>query len=290
MVATFDYCLRNNLLGVGWRAAGLRNHASWEEFANAANQIYLNPRELQICRYMKKRVGPDDLIWTRSPHGQYYLAKVESGWEYWKSDEADELDIDVANIVRCSFVRVELDSVPGKVIACFRPTRALQAIDDGTAREYSKHLWNYLTQTDYYRIDSSVQNGDLFSLLDAEETEDLLFIFLQTKGWCVIPNSRKADTMKFEFSMVRLSSGETGAVQVKTGYSSIGLDSYSEYSGTVVVFQPNNCYHGTRSKNVQIVSRAEIEEFLASSLHWLPTTFRRKVEAIKLKIKNEPNK
>jgi hypothetical protein len=39
-------------------------------------------------------------------------------------------------------------------------------------------------------------------MLDDEETEDLVFLNLQSQGWYVLPNSRKGDTMSFEYLAV----------------------------------------------------------------------------------------
>ena len=38
MDATFGYCLKNNLLGVGWRAPSLRNTNNWDEYFLAASE------------------------------------------------------------------------------------------------------------------------------------------------------------------------------------------------------------------------------------------------------------
>lgn len=108
---------------------------------------------LQTCTYLHARVRAGDLVWTRDPRGCYYLARVVSGWEYWTSDEAEEKDIDIANIFRCELRPVDPDMGPGKVAACFRATRTLQGIADPTAREYSKHLWNSLSGQPAYELE-----------------------------------------------------------------------------------------------------------------------------------------
>ena len=170
MYTTFDYCLRNRLLGVGWRTNSQNNTKNWDEYFNEAFQIHDN---LQICKYIQEWVSEGDLVWTRDAEGQYYLARVTSGWEYWASPEANELDIDVANIFRCVFKSVDIDAVPGKIVACFRAPRTIQEIADNKAREYSKHLWNTLSHEQAYQIDKSAYS-DIFMMLDDEETEDLV--------------------------------------------------------------------------------------------------------------------
>jgi hypothetical protein len=80
MPTTFAYCLKNGILGVGWRTNSNRITKNWDEYFNEASQTHGN---LQVCKYISKWVSEGDLVWTRDAVGQYYLARVTSGWEYW---------------------------------------------------------------------------------------------------------------------------------------------------------------------------------------------------------------
>lgn len=204
---------------------------------------------------------------------------MTSGWEYWASQEANDLDIDVANIFRVVFKSVDIDAVPEKIVACFRATRTIQEVADKRAREYSKHLWNMLTNEHVYQIDKSMFS-DIFMMLDDEETEDLLFLYLQSQGWYVIPNSRKGDTMRFEYLAVNPKTGEKALSQVKTGRVTINRDDYMQYPQKIFLFQSNELYIGSGSKNIVCISRDELLRFLGESLTWLPKSFQRKVEMI----------
>ena len=276
MRTTFDYCLRNGLLGVGWRTNSQRNTKNWDEYFNEASQIHSN---LQICTYIQKWVSEGNLVWTRDAEGQYYLARVTSGWEYWTSPKANDLDIDVANIFRCVFQSVDIDAVPGKIVACFRAPRSIQEIADNKAREYSKHLWNKLSNEQVYQIEKSAYS-DIFMMLDDEETEDLLFLYLQSQGWYVLPNSRKGDTMSFEYLAVNPLNGEKALAQVKTGEVVINRDDYVHYPQKIFLFQSNELYDGNGASNVVCVSREELLAFLKRSLSWLPKSFQTKVELV----------
>jgi hypothetical protein len=276
MPTTFDYCLKNGILGVGWRTNSNKNTKNWDEYFNEASQIHDN---LQICKYINKWVNEGDLVWTRDAAGQYYLARVTSGWEYWTSQEANDLDIDVANIFRVVFKSVEIDAVPGKIVACFRATRSIQEVADKKAREYSKHLWNTLSKEKVYQIDKS-EFSDIFMMLDDEETEDLVFLYLQSQGWYVLPNSRKGDTMSFEYLAVNPKTGEKALSQVKTGQVTINKDDYVNYPQKIFLFQSNELYTGVGAQNVICISRDELLELLNKSLGWLPKSFQRKVELV----------
>ena len=277
MQTTFDYCLRNGLLGVGWRIDSQRNTKDWNEYFKEASQVY---GRVQICKYIEKWVSEGDLVWTRDPEGQYYLARVISGWEYWAGSEAIEGDIDVANIFRCEFQKVDIDAVPGKVVACFRASRTIQEIADDKAAGYSKYLWNKLSNEQVYEIDKS-EYSDIFMMLDDEETEDLVFLYLQSQGWYVLPNSRKADTMSFEYLAVNPLTGEKALTQVKTGKVDLDRDDYSPYPHKVFLFQSNERYEGSIADNVVCISRAELLKFLEKSITWLPKSFQSKMEIVK---------
>jgi hypothetical protein len=276
MKETFQYCLDEGLLGVGWRTKTNKNTKDWKKYIDEATQIH---GKLHVCKYIEKWVGENDLVWTRSTGGEYYLAKVLSGWEYWVGDKAIQDDIDVANIFRVSFQKVPIDMVPGKVIACFRAPRTIQKVADPKALEYSKYLWNRLATKQEYEVDTSTFT-DVFMMLDDEETEDLVFLYLQRLGWYVVPNSRKADTMSFEYLAVRPDSGEKALTQVKTGNVHLNAEEFSKYSERVYLFQSNELYTGNSPDNVTCLKKEELYQFLVGSLEWLPSVFKTKQEMV----------
>lgn len=274
MKETFQYCLKNNLLGVGWQVNSIQASRNWDEYLREAEGLY---GKVQVCKYINSWVKKGDLVWTRDALGQYYLAKVNSGWEYWIAPEATEKDIDIANIFRVTFVRVKLDAVPGKVVACFRSRRSIQEIASGPAIEYSKYLWNSLSGSNDYPVDRLV-GSDIFEMLDDEETEDLLFMYLQSNGWFVVPNSRKKDTMSYEFLAIDPATGERAISQVKTGHVPLCRDDYSSYKEKVFLFQSNNVYSGAEHPNVMCLDRAELLDFMQASRGWLPDALRMKLD------------
>ena len=273
MATTFKYCLNNSILGVGWRTNSNRNTKNWDEYYGEASQVHNN---LQVCKYIKKWVSEGDLVWTRDDK-DYYLARVTSGWEYWISPEAIEKDIDIANVFKAIIKKVEIDAVPGKVVACFRATRSIQEVADGKALEYSKYLWNKISNEQFYQIDKS-KFSDIFMMLDDEETEDLVFLYLQSQGWYLLPNSRKGDTMSFEFLAVNPKTGIKARTQVKTGQASICKDDYVSSSEDVFLFQSNGLYTGVGASNIICISRDELLNFLRESLGWFPKSFQTKME------------
>ncbi len=269
---TFSYCLKNKLLGCGWRTDSNKNTKDWEEYLKEAEPKH---GKLQICRYIQKWVSKDDLVWTRDTGGMYYLAKVRSGWEYWVSPEGKENDIDIANIFRVDFQKVHIDEVPGRVVASFRSPRTIQEVTCKKALAYSKYLWNKLAGEEVYRIDKS-DFSDIFMMLDDEETEDLVFLYLQSQGWYVVPNSRKADTMSFEYLAINKKTKKRALTQVKTGDVSLNQDEYRDYEETIFLFQEKELYEGSGGENVICLRKKELLGFLEDSIDWLPQSFQNK--------------
>jgi len=137
----------------------------------------------------------------------------------------------------------------------------------------------YALEEQVYQIDKSAYS-DIFMMLDDEETKDLFFLYLQSQGWYVLPNSRKGDTMSFEYLAVNPSNGEKALSQVKTGKVALNRDAYVRYPHKIFLFQSNERYTGSGAGNVVCVSREELLKFLNKSLTWLPKAFQRKVELV----------
>jgi hypothetical protein len=262
---SFAYCLHEQVLGVGWQTYSDKMISTWEEYEAEANQQH---DDLSRVRYLKQCVKEDDLIWTRCTSGRYYLAKVASEWEYFTNDRAK--DADIVNVVRCKILKVAaIDDVPGKVVACFRPTRAIQAIAGDDMRQYSQHLWNKLSETNYYALSENV-GGSIFPFLGSDATEDVIFIYLQTQGWLVVPNSRKADTMSFEFYLIHHETRERAVVQIKTGNTSLNSNEWIDRGERVFLFQSNGPYFGETRESVVCIPPAEIETFMMENRDLLP--------------------
>lgn len=155
---SFDYCLKNGLLGVGWAiSVGPGESIDWKTYEERAEKEYGN---ISKVKYINKWVAKDplskDLIWTRTNDGHYYLGMILSPWEYFDNPEAREADI--VNVFRVELKKVNIEDVPGKVIACFRSPSTIQEIVDQTAICYTKILWNELSGKDDYQIDSKIDS------------------------------------------------------------------------------------------------------------------------------------
>ena len=277
MDATFQYCLDNHFLGVGWRVEELASTEDWEVYEQAAMPKH---ESIQQPRYIYNNVQPGDLVWTRGRDGQYYLARVTSPWEYWTSAEGRERDIDIANIFRCDFHKVQLDAVPGAVVVRFDARgKSIQRIKARSARAYSQYLWNRHAKHQVYDVDTA-DFPDIFTMLDPEETEDLVFLYLQSQGWYVVPNSRKVNTLRFEFMLVHPKTREKALTQVKGGDDSLNVDCYAKDSCHIFLFQSNGKYDGQPADNVTCITRDDLNDFLQENVRWFPESFQNKLKIV----------
>lgn len=275
---TFKYCLDNGILGVGWRVKNLENTTDWNLYYEKAKAHYNN---LNQCKYIKKYIKKDDLVWTRDRQGKYYLVKVNSGWEYFTTNENNQQDIDIANIFRVDFAEIPTDVVSGKVIACFRASRTMQEISGRENLEYAKYLWNKFSNNQYYDVNFS-EFTNIFTMLDDKETEDIVFLYLQDLGWYVVPNSRESDTISFEYFLVNKITKEKARVQVKTGKTTLNQQNYTKFDEKIFLFQSNDLYKGINTDNVVAIRSSDILDFMKNSLDWLPSNFKTKFDMISL--------
>jgi len=136
-----------------------------------------------------------------------------------------------------------------------------------------------LSGQEIYQIDKA-KYSDIFMMLDDEETEDLVFLYLQSRGWYVVPHSRKGDSMTFEYLCVNPLNGQVAGTQVKTGKTPLNRDEYAQFGQKIFLFQPNDLYMGTGADNVESIPRNELIAFLNKAAPWLPKSFRRKIEIV----------
>jgi hypothetical protein len=262
---SFNYCTKNSLLGAGWQIEKQNNEIiDWETYEKRGSNEHDN---ISVVRYIKSWVSKDDLVWTRDTNGQYYIAKVLSPWEYFDNEEARKADI--VNVFKVEMHKIKtVDEVPGKVIASFRAGRTIQEVADEPAKIHTKYLWNRLKGKNEYEINEKADS--VWSLLNNEQVEDLLFIYLQTKGWYVIPGSRKGDTMSYEFILINKDNFLRGIVQAKTGYSTIDIEKYNHYSEEIFFFQTHGSPTGQLKKNYHILAKEEIEIFVRNNSKLIP--------------------
>jgi hypothetical protein len=254
------------LIGIGWGADGFDDSSPSVEEYSAAYQNKPNPSV--IC-FLQLRL--DDLVWFRSRKGVYFLARITGDWRSWNTPIAKELDL--RNVRDAEIVEAgSEDETPGTVIAAFRPSRTFQAIHSGTALDYSQTLFNDRSGRRQYP-DAGRQQHDLFDLINAEDLEDLVLMYLQSKGWLYVPSSRKRSTLRYEAVMIRTEDGLRAYPQVKSGTTRLRPADYA--GGEQVFLFAGGGYVGQKPDNVTLLSKEELLSFCRERPELIPNRIRR---------------
>lgn len=281
-----DFCLRNEIVGVGWAlSANPTDPFDPDEVWRLASDPVdgYEPQSLKSFGYALNALTSmkqGDFVWTRDTRGMYYLGRGTGPYRY--TNEEDNRAVDLCNVVPTELHEVGTPSaVPGKVVSAFRPARTVQRIHGISVTRYSEYLWCTIKGIKKPNLVSE----NIFDYLDAEEIEDVLFVMLQYEGYVVFPNGRKGDTMSYEYVLREQNSGQELVTQVKSGNASIDFDSLPE-NVPAIVFQPNGYYQGSQPKHVKMVTSEHLIEFMKDQAHLLPQNIQGWLQLTGLKSTN----
>ena len=115
-------------------------------------------------------------------------------------------------------------------------------------------------------------------LLEPFNVEDLVFTYLQSRGYLVLPASRRTDTAAYEYVMVHRETGKLAVAQVKTGQSSVDLDLLASTAGEdhdAFAYSTGSHYRGHGSAAIERLTDAQLLGFANAAPHHLPPRVRR---------------
>lgn len=205
------YCVDNSIAGIGWALYKAKSiPKTKEEYVIGAKAEY-SKTPASVGFVCNPSIG--DFIWARNIQGIYYLGKIISDWYYEHSSHG----YDIPNQRKCEWKEIGSEAnVPGKVIASFRSRRAFQAIDGLAAQAASLYLYN--DNDIEYLKPLKQSDSNLFSLIDYQDCEDLVGLYLQHHhNYLIVPSSCKKDTIGTEFLLKHRVTGDKAFVQVKQG-------------------------------------------------------------------------
>ena len=276
-----QFCLKNNIVGVGWRIDEETKTLTWDEYHSQASKIYGDRSWKTALNAIKKGIKIDDLIWTRDKQNNYYLGRIKGDWIYQSSKES--LEADVINVRECDWVKIgTVDSVPGKLINSFIPARTVQKVNSDSVKIYSQTMFNELKGEQVYHLEE-IESDDIFSLLSSDDCEDLIAMYLQLKeSYFLIPSSCKSDMMRYEFELKNKNTGKSAVVQVKNGYVNLNSKDYDNLDSEVYLFTTKGQYFGEEKDNIHFIKPDEILQFMQKNNKILPN----KIQFWMRKIKN----
>jgi hypothetical protein len=284
-----EFCLSKGIVGFGWPIKGETAFADHKTYRNAARAQYVEdlPEKEQNGGYERAmnallKINDNDLIWTRTRDGRYYLGRVYGPWIYNVS--GDHLKADICNYKQCEWVEIgTVSEVIGTITNRFIGRATLTMVHCDTSLDFSVHCWNNhpKTETKFPVPAWDDRPNDLLEMITPEDCEDIVGLYLQHElGYYVIPSTNKRDTSTYEFELLAGEEGEMPAVvQVKQGKTSeLKAEDYAAISKTHKVFLFQTGLEGQppfKMENVTWLTREEIEAFMEKYPNFLPARVRK---------------
>lgn len=264
-------CLDGSILGLGWgyrwRKQAPPKVVTWDKYISWAEGQWSGRDTGNVRRFH----DAEGLVWTRTVDGIYYLAKFSGEWEYRRGEPYDGLDLNNVRPARIEQVGNETE-VPGAVVRLFsRQGQAICKVGSGTAARYSALIWAAKTGERYEWAPSIEQV--LCSLLSPYDVQDLVAAYLQAeRGWLLFPSRLSDSTAAYEYVLRDPATGQSYAVQVKTGDSAINLKQLAQTEDLKgwVVFSTTHAYTGRKPRNVEKLDPNELRRFMTDRRSALP--------------------
>ena len=280
----FDFCKKNNILGIGWRL----DEKNLEKFKEESN--FENYKKLVLEQYNKdnglkkvincySEIEEDDLIWARDRDNIFYICRVTNKWQY-SYEHANDVN-DIFSYFPVEYVRVgTIEEVPGKVVNSFRPNATLQRIHGKSIFEMTKKIYNRKLGNKSYRVE---EIEDFLNFLLAEDVEEIISLYLQLeKNYLIYTSTNKIDTAKYEFVMTSKDGKEKCYTQVKTGNEILVPEDYvnlTENNNKVYLFTLGG-YKGKDIDNVVCLTKDEILDFILKNKEILPSRIKYWIDEI----------
>lgn len=279
------YCRRVGVVGIGWGRWTLTvpDGASLGEVLEEIRGIDGWKPGGDTVRRLAEDAKCGDLVWNRDSGGAYWLGRITGPWRFDGSDEASKWDLN--NVRRCEWLDRSFRDweVPGAVVRSFT----------GRASSFSRVApdqrggW-WVTELIWQQTKDPGLNppcldpGEIVTdLLDPIDVEDIALLYLQSRGWLLLPSSRMNDTPLYEAALRHIDDGRMAVVAVKSGGQnqvpvSAVVAEVANRDTEVFVFSTHERFDGDpKALGATRISRAEIVEFMASRTELLPPRIAR---------------
>lgn len=279
----FEFCKKNNFLGCGWRLSDDNGNSvipkSIEECEEIGRRKYDNAKGFVSSIQALKEMKEDDLIWTRKDgkDGTYYLCRVTGAWDYKNSD--DNYKNDIFNVVPVEFIEAgTIEDVPFKAVNSFRTNKSIHKIrgvnSNHAALNATKNIYNKKTGSNYYEIEN--KNTDILELFLPDDIEEIISLYLQLKKNYLIYTYHKSNQQRYEFGA---SDGSHFCYSyVKTGNGRLDFNNYNELTQKghkVYLFALSEKYTKNENKDIEVLSKAEVESFVIKHNYIMPERVRK---------------
>ena len=240
--------------------------------------VHENGKKLNSALNIFKNAKENDLFWTRDLYGVYWICRVkEDAKVYFNKD----LDIGAILPVKAYAFCLE---VPGQIKASFNRSRGgiVERLKDSTIIEYSKHVFNKLSNEEFYDVNLDIANN-MIDNLPAFELEELVISYIQiVEGYYLLSNSiaNKSTTVKIECQFISrdINNVKKAVVQVKakqaTELDALSFKAYEDKDYYIYLYAPK-IKNMEKMKNVIEIKPKELQAFYVKYKAILPESITR---------------
>lgn len=269
-----DFCLNNSeqYVAIGW--SRLSEGITSDDFLEYYNRIKQENGKANPAINIFRNAKVDDLLWTRDLNGNYWICKVKSPVKV-----VCDKRMDIGSLIPVEAYNFGMQ-VPGQIKASFTRINGGTAgyIHDEIIIEYSKLVFNQLSQSNYYQVIPYL--GGLLDNLPDFDLEELVISYLQVKeNYYVLSNSiaKKSTTIKIECEMMSrdVENPRKAVVQVK-GKKARELDAldFKQYveEGYIVYLHAPKISNLDQLKNVVRIYDSTLLDFYEKNKPILPAS------------------
>ncbi len=253
-----DYCLKNNLAAIGWAID--KNVDSVDDFINKARKQYKNQRGFNTAskHIIEMQVG--DFCWVQVNAYDYRLGKIKSDILYHQDPNNSRIGLRR----KCIWKKIDFNDIPGKVISCFCGRT-------GTLQKINKISYDYCNWL-YENKQNNLKIQDVKSLLHYDDLEDILGLYLQNKGYYILPSTNKQSTKLIEYEL-RDKKGNKACVQCKIGNSTVdnklfNEEKFKDYTIFISTISDDN--YNIKGENVKTIKINKLLSFAKTHFNILP--------------------
>lgn len=274
--AARQFAFSEGLVGAGW---GLNNSSRARMVPDGSGDTALYYQHAMFVHgddsfkrafdAIANRMKVDDYCWTYVTHlGEYWCCRVTGPFAYREGASFDTFDWHMTRT--CTWARVgSMDAVPGAIRRAFAgPFGTITALTNGVERAvHAAELALGLTPSNTI--------SDLFRAAGPEDLEDLIALYLQSKGWFIYPSTAKVSTASYEFVLANASTGERAGVQVKSGNAGVGEIEVASDLDKFFVFAPAlRAETAWKDQRITLIGSEEVRKFAKENWAILPKRLR----------------
>lgn len=215
------YCRRVGVVGTGWGRWTVKapDGAPLEDVLAEIRSIEGWKAGGDTVRRLAQDAQEGDFVWTRDSAGAYWLGRITGPWRFDGSAEASKWDLN--NARSCEWLEGSFRDweVPGAVVRSFTGrSSSFCRVAPGNRGGWrvTELIWRK-TEDPGMRPPRLDPEEVITDLLDPIDAEDVALLYLQSRGWLLLPSSRMGDTPLYEAVLKHIDGGRLAVLAVKSG-------------------------------------------------------------------------